>query len=59
DRGFVTMLYYGFLRRDAEAGGFAFWMQKLNDSNHDFRLLVGGFINSDEYRFRFAQVSAP
>jgi hypothetical protein len=53
------MLYYGFLRRDAEAGGFAFWMQKLNDSNHDFRLLVGGFINSDEYRFRFAQVSAP
>ena len=59
DRAFVTMLYFGFLRRDAEAGGFAFWMQKLNDSNRDYRLLVGGFINSDEYRFRYAQISAP
>jgi hypothetical protein len=56
DRGFVTMLYFGFLRRDAEAGGFAFWMQKLNDSNHDYRLLVGGFINSDEYYFRYALI---
>ncbi len=39
DRSFVTMLYFGFLRRDAEAGGFAFWMQKLSNSNHDFRQL--------------------
>jgi hypothetical protein len=57
DRGFVTMLYFGFLRRDAEAGGFAFWMQKLSATNHDYRLLIEGFVNSDEYRFRYAQLS--
>jgi hypothetical protein len=54
DRAFVTMLYFGFLRRDAEAGGFNFWMQKLNETNHDTRFLFGGFLQSDEYHFRFA-----
>jgi hypothetical protein len=58
DQGFVTMLYFGFLRRDAESTGFSFWMQKLNDTNHDYRFLIGGFIKSDEYRFRFAQITA-
>jgi hypothetical protein len=53
DRAFVTMLYFGFLRRDAEPGGFDFWMQKLNETNHDYRFITGGFLNSDEYRFRF------
>jgi hypothetical protein len=54
DRAFVTMLYSGFLRRDAETGGFDFWMQKLNETNHDDRFLLGGFLQSDEYHFRFA-----
>jgi hypothetical protein len=57
DRGFVTMLYFGLLRRDAEAGGFDFWIQKLNDTNHDYRFLIGGFLQSDEYRFRYALLS--
>jgi uncharacterized delta-60 repeat protein len=56
DSAFVSMLYYGFLRRDAEAGGFDFWMQKLGSTNHDNRFLIGGFLQSDEYRFRFAQL---
>jgi uncharacterized delta-60 repeat protein len=56
DRAFISMLYYGFLRRDAEAGGFDFWMQKLESTNHDNRFLIGGFLQSDEYRFRFAQL---
>ena len=56
DRAFIAMLYYGFLRRDAEAGGFDFWMQKLESTNHDNRFLIGGFLQSDEYRFRFAQL---
>lgn len=56
DRAFVAMLYYGFLRRDAEAGGFDFWMQKLESTNHDNRFLIGGFLQSDEYRFRFARL---
>ncbi len=54
DRAFVTMLYFGFLRRDAEVGGFDFWLQKLNETNHDDRFLLGGFLQSDEYHFRFA-----
>jgi uncharacterized repeat protein (TIGR01451 family) len=58
DRAFVTMLYFGFLRRDPEPDGFSFWMQKLNDTNHDYRFLIGGFMQSDEYRFRFAQIPA-
>jgi CSLREA domain-containing protein len=58
DQAFVTMLYYGFLRRDAETGGFDFWMQKLYQTNHDYRSLVGGFLQSDEYRFRFAFLPA-
>ena len=58
DRAFVSMLYFGYLRRDPEAGGFGFWMQKLNDSNHDYRQLIGGFLQSDEYRFRYAFIPA-
>ena len=58
DSAFVSMLYFGFLRRDAEAGGFDFWMQKLNSTNHDYRFMAGGFLQSDEYRFRFALISS-
>jgi hypothetical protein len=58
DRAFVTMLYFGFLRRDAEQAGFDFWLQKLQQTNHDFRFLINGFLRSDEYRYRFAQISA-
>jgi predicted outer membrane repeat protein len=59
DRAFVSMLYFGFLRRDAEPGGFDFWLQKLNGTNHDHTFLIGGFLQSDEYRFRFALISNP
>jgi hypothetical protein len=31
-------------------------MQKLKDTNKDYRLLVGGFLASDEFNFRFAQI---
>jgi hypothetical protein len=55
----LTWLYFGFLRRDAEAAGFDFWLQRLNSTNHDFGSIVGGFLNSDEYHFRFAFVPAP
>ncbi len=54
DNGFVAMQYYGYLRREPEPAGFKFWQQKMTETNHDYRFMVGGFINSDEYRFRFA-----
>jgi hypothetical protein len=53
DRGFIAMQYYGYLRREPEPAGFAFWQQKIVENNHDYRFMVGGFINSDEYRLRF------
>jgi uncharacterized repeat protein (TIGR01451 family) len=56
DRAFVSMLYFGLLRRNAENEGFIFWMQRLIDTNHNYGQLIGGFLNSDEYRFRFAQI---
>jgi hypothetical protein len=61
DRSFITMQYFGYLRRDPEAGGFAFWEKQLIGPNaphrQDYRFMVGGFLQSDEYRFRFAQIS--
>jgi Tol biopolymer transport system component len=62
DRGFITMQYFGYLRRDPEQAGFDFWQQQLIGSNAphkgDYRFMVGGFLQSDEYRFRFALISA-
>ncbi|MCA1557836.1 MAG: DUF4214 domain-containing protein, partial [Acidobacteria bacterium] len=62
DRGFITMQYFGYLRRDPEAGGFDFWQNQLIGANaphrQDYRFMVSGFLNSDEYRFRFAQIPA-
>lgn len=61
DRGFITMQYLGYLRRDPDAGGYAFWQGQLMNQNsahyHDYRFMVGGFLQSDEYRFRLALIS--
>jgi hypothetical protein len=60
DRGFITMQYFGYLRRDSDAGGFQFWVNQLIGPNaqhrQDYRFMVGGFLQSDEYRFRFAMI---
>jgi uncharacterized protein (TIGR03118 family) len=52
---FVTMEYFGYLRRDADAGGFNFWLTKLNEFNGDYIAseMVKAFITSIEYRQRF------
>jgi hypothetical protein len=63
DRGFITMQYFGYLRRDPDSGGFNFWVGQLIGDNaphrQDYCFMVGGFLQSDEYRFRFALISAP
>ncbi|MCA1558244.1 MAG: DUF4214 domain-containing protein, partial [Acidobacteria bacterium] len=56
DRGFIAMQYYGYLRREPEPAGFAFWQQKMIETNHDYRFMVAGFINSDEYALRFGSL---
>ena len=55
NRAFVTMQYFGYLRRDPDNAGFNFWFGKLNDFGGSFlnAEMVKGFINSAEYRQRF------
>jgi len=52
---FVTMEYFGYLRRDADTAGFNFWLNKLNSFNGDFIAseMVKAFLSSLEYRQRF------
>ncbi|HEV7890405.1 MAG TPA: TIGR03118 family protein [Pyrinomonadaceae bacterium] len=52
---FVTMEYFGYLRRDPDTAGFNFWFSKLNSFNGSFinAEMVKAFIASSEYRQRF------
>jgi len=52
---FVAMQYYGYLRRSAEESGYQAWLNHLNTNPGDFRTMVNGFMNSEEYRLRFGQ----
>ena len=63
NRAFVLMQYFGYLRRDPDAGpdtdfnGYNFWLSKLEEFGGDYRRaeMVKAFINSIEYRDRFKQ----
>jgi hypothetical protein len=52
---FVEMEYFGYLRRDPDAEGFAFWLGKLNQFGGDYHQaeMVKSFLVSSEYRQRF------
>jgi subtilisin-like proprotein convertase family protein len=54
---FVMMQYFGYLRRDPDAAGYQFWLNKLNQFNGNFEQaeMVKSFLVSGEYRQRFAQ----
>lgn len=53
---FVFMQYFGYLRRDPDANGYAFWVDILNDRvPNNYRSMVRAFITSKEYRSRFGQ----
>ncbi|HEV7798846.1 MAG TPA: Calx-beta domain-containing protein [Pyrinomonadaceae bacterium] len=56
NQSFVAMQYYGYLRRNIDYAGYAFWWAKLEQFNGDFRKaeMVKAFILSGEYRQRFA-----
>jgi len=55
NRTFVAMEYFGYLRRDPDAAGYNFWLNKLNAFNGNFvnAEMVKAFISSTEYRQRF------
>lgn len=52
---FVSMQYFGYLRRDPDTSGFNFWLNKLNAFNGNFvdAEMVKAFISSSEFRQRF------
>jgi len=54
---FVMMQYFGYLRRDPDAAGYQFWLNKLNQFNGNFEQaeMVKAFLISGEYRSRFLQ----
>jgi hypothetical protein len=52
---FVSMQYFGYLKRDADAQGFSDWRNYLTAHPSDFHTMVNGFVNSPEYRTRFGQ----
>jgi hypothetical protein len=54
---FVMMEYFGYLRRDPDANGYQYWLNKLNQFGGNFEQaeMVKAFIVSGEYRDRFAR----
>jgi uncharacterized delta-60 repeat protein len=57
NEAFVMMEYFGYLRRDPDESGYAFWLNKLNqfDGNFERAEMVKAFLVSIEYRSRFGQ----
>ena len=51
--GFVTMEYFGYLRRDPDLIGYQNWVATLTADPNNFRHMIFGFIYSTEYRNRF------
>jgi hypothetical protein len=57
NRAFVELEYFGYMKRDPDDAGYAFWLGKLNSFNGSFvnAEMVLAFISSPEYRARFGQ----
>ena len=57
---FVLSLYFSLLRRDADAGGFQFWLEKIElfppHSGEGQHSLFCAFLTSREYQMRFSSV---
>jgi hypothetical protein len=54
NEAFVIMQYFGYLRRDADIS-YLNWIQTMNQTGGDYRVMINGFLNSAEYRQRFGQ----
>ena len=59
-RAFVATQYFGYLRRDADIGGFLFWLGQVSSAPlRDLskqKAMVCSFITSGEYQQRFSPV---
>jgi len=60
NRLFVLNLYYGYLRRDPEPGGFDFWLRQIGRfplrSAAAQQAIVCSFLTSTEYQERFSPI---
>ncbi len=54
-QGFVSMQYFGYLRRDPDTTGYNNWVTTLTNDPGNYRHMIFGFIYSTEYRQRFGQ----
>jgi hypothetical protein len=61
NRAFVATQYFGYLKRDADIGGFLFWLGQVNSAPlRDVpkqHAMVCSFITSLEYQFRFGALA--
>jgi hypothetical protein len=54
NEAFVIMQYFGYLRRSADIS-YLQWIETMNQTGGDYRIMINGFLNSAEYRRRFGQ----
>jgi hypothetical protein len=55
---FVLTEYFGYLRRDPDSAGYAFWLDVLNSgAQGDYQGMVCAFVTSTEYQRRFSTVA--
>src|SRR5262249_46317935 len=52
-RAFVSMQYFGYLRRDPDTTGYNNWVTTLTNDPSNYRHMIFGFLYSPEYRSRF------
>jgi hypothetical protein len=51
------MEYFGYLRREIDQGGYAYWLDVLNNGTAgNYRGMVCAFLTSSEYQLRFSTV---
>ncbi|HEY0407507.1 MAG TPA: DUF4214 domain-containing protein [Pyrinomonadaceae bacterium] len=54
---FVLMQYFGYLKRNADPGGYQFWLDVVNNRvTNNYLAMVCAFITSTEYQQRFGPV---
>jgi hypothetical protein len=55
NQAFVVMQYFGYLRRDPDSL-YLKWIEIMDQNSGNYRTMVNGFVNSDEYRIRFGKL---
>jgi hypothetical protein len=57
NRSFVLFEYFGYLRREPDHNGYAFWLNVLDNGDPgNYRGMVCSFITAREYQLRFGPV---